>query len=152
MVKHSTRRKFAITYTSVSNREEFFRLPRIEFLVNQPHTRKEISSRDGEIGKMIINQKMEFTDRFSLLVEDNRMAADGITKGDYVIIQKRQNYGDSEIVAVQIGKRILIRRLYQKSSRIRLECPPPTHQTIILDKETPGFSILGSVIQVIREI
>ncbi|RMF57142.1 MAG: hypothetical protein D6748_11870 [Calditrichaeota bacterium] len=101
---------------------------------------------------MIINPRQLCTDRFSLQVEDNRMRDDGICKGDYVVIQKQNHYHDGEIVAAQIGNRILIRRYFEKSSSVRLECPPPSKQTLIIDKSTPGFTILGSVVQVIREI
>ncbi|GEM_PF-1855901 len=151
MFKPNSPPRIATTYLQASN-EEFFRLPRIEFLLQHSDQKKLGTRNNEEIGKMVVNHKLELSDRFSLLVEDNRMAGDGIRKGDYVVIQHKPDYRDGEIVAVQLGRKIMVRRLFRNASRIRLECPPPAPQTIILDQETPGFSILGSVIQVIKEI
>ncbi len=151
MFKHDSPPRFATTFLRATN-EEFFRIPRIEFLLEHPDRKKLGTQNNGEIGKMVVNHKLELSDRFSLLVEDNRMAGDGIQKGDYVVIQHRSHYQDGEIVAVQLGRKIMLRRLFRNASRIRLECPPPAPQTIILDRDTPGFSVLGSVIQVIKEI
>ena len=130
-----------------ANREAFLRLPRVEFLLEQLDRRLK-----GGVGKMVTNPQMELTDRFSMAVPDNRMADVGICKGDYVVIQRRKKYLEGDVLAVRLGERVFIRRYFRSANRIRLECGTPDRQTMILDTDTPGFSILGNVVQVIREL
>ena len=130
-----------------ANREAFLRLPRVEFLLEQLDRRLK-----GGVGKMVTNPQMELTDRFSMTVPDNRMADVGICKGDYVVIQRRKKYLEGDVLAVRLGERVFIRRYFRSANRIRLECGTPDRQTMILDTDTPGFSILGNVVQVIREL
>lgn len=139
--------KFSRETAHSGDREEFFSLPRAEYLLEDGS-----GTRRQELGKMVINSRFESADRISLKVEDNRMAGIGIRKGDNVIVEKRHHYADSDVLAVQVGSRVFIRKFFQKGRRIRLECTSPERQTMILDKETPGFAILGVISQVIREI
>ncbi|RMH87934.1 MAG: hypothetical protein D6681_14850 [Calditrichaeota bacterium] len=127
--------------------EDFFELPRIEFLLNelQENPPKDITA-------MVQNERSHLPDRFSMVVEDNRMAPMGICQGDYVVIQQLPRYQDGDIVAARIGNQVLIRRYYHRGGRIRLEAPPIGHQTMIIDPTAPGFAILGKVIQVVREL
>jgi len=80
MPRHKTI-KISEEFTDKTDREEFFRLPRLEFLINEakPETAK-------GIGKMVMNHKLEIPDRFSMEVPDNRMAEAGIRQGDFVIV------------------------------------------------------------------
>jgi SOS-response transcriptional repressor LexA len=128
-------------------KEEFFRLPRVEFLFNEADKipQKGIES-------MVVNERLEMSDRFSMEVPDNRMADAGICKGDHVVIQKLKAYKSGDVLAVKLGDRAFIRRYFPTANRIRLECGSPQQQTMILDVDTPGFTILGCVVQVIREI
>lgn len=139
--------KISEGFTDKTNREEFFRLPRLEFLINEAKP----DSAKG-IGKMVMNQKLEIPDRFSMEVPDNRMAEAGIRQGDFVIIQKQRSYKAGDVLAVRLGDKAFVRRYFPSTSRIRLECGTPEEHTMILDMDTPGFSILGCVLQVIREI
>ena len=134
-------------FSELLNREEFLRLPRIEFLLNDIDAHLK-----NDLGKIVTNHSFESVDRFSMTVPDGRMADAGLCKGDHVIVQKKQHYDDGNVLAVKLGERIFIRRYFRSANRIRLECNTPDRQSMILDKKTPGFSILGNVIQVIREI
>ncbi len=127
--------------------EEFFQIPRAELLYDN---QKKIGL--GGIETMVRNESIRISDRFSLLVDDNRMAAAGICKGDYAVIQKDTPIEEGDIIAIKLGNKTLVRRYFLADKRIRLECTTPNRQTMILDKNTPGFSILGTVVQVIREI
>ncbi len=131
--------------SSKQKREEFFRLPRAESLLAR---RSEDAA--GDIEKIVVNNRLELSDRFTINVEDNRMAEAGIHKGDFVVVQQKKNYPDGDIVVVKLGERMFIRRYFHSINRVRLECNTPDRQSMILDENTPGFSILGSVIQVIR--
>ncbi len=99
---------------------------------------------------MVINERVDRTDRATWRVEDNRMADAGICKGDYVVVQPRRHYQDGEVLVVRLGERVFVRRFFRCGRRIRLECNPPDRQTMILDETTPGFAIVGRVVQVVR--
>ncbi len=129
-----------------ASREEFFNLPRIEFIIDSID-----KSEFGNIDKMVTNERLEISDRFSMAIPDNRMADAGIHKGDYAIVQRKNRYFEGDIIVAKLGERVFIRRYFRSKNRIRLECNTPDRQSMILDQYTPGFIILGTVIQVIRE-
>ena len=138
--------KFTREEEPTGSREEFFSLPRAEYLLD------DAEHIGQDFGKMVINNRFDTADKMSLRVEDNRMSGIGIRKGDNVVIEKRRHYVDTDVLAVQVGSRVFIRRFFRKGQRVRLECTSPQRQTMILDMATPGFAILGAVSQVIREI
>lgn len=125
--------------------EEFLMLPRVEFLLNQ----MENPARD--LAAHITN-KLESVERFSLEVPDNSMAAAGLCRGDLAIIDAKQKPENDDIVAVTLGERVLIRRFASSHNRIRLENTAEPDRILIVDPDTPGFTLLGKVVQVIREI
>lgn len=126
--------------------EEFVILPDGDLLI----------SAEGNLadhpGKHIVNRKLNLNDRSTLQVADNRMAQAGICKGDYVIVRPKSVYHDGEIVAVKLSERILIRQYSRVGDRIRLDCAESNNQVMILDKNTPNVSLLGVVVQVIKEL
>jgi hypothetical protein len=126
--------------------EEFIILPDGELLISAE------GNPTDHPGKHIVNQKLNLSDRSTLRVEDNRMAQAGICKGDYVIVRPKSDYHDGEIVAVKLSERILIRQYSRVGNRIRLDCAEPNNQVMILDKNTPNVSLLGVVVQVIKEL
>ncbi len=129
------------------NREEFFTLPRIEFLLDEIN-----AVRDGDLSKLVTNKRVALGDRFSMTAPDNRMIGDGIRKGDLVVVQRSGRFQEGDLVAAQLGERLFIRRYFRAASRIRLECANPTPQSMIIDAKTPGFTMLGKVVQIIREL
>ncbi|MEL6822933.1 MAG: S24 family peptidase [Calditrichota bacterium] len=125
--------------------EEFLQLPRVEFLLNQ----MENPARD--LAAHITN-KLESIERFSLEVPDDSMADAGLCRGDLAIIDAKQKPENDDVVAVTLGDRMLIRRYASSHNRIRLESTSDPDRILIVDPATPGFTLLGKVIQVIREI
>ncbi|MCB0261730.1 MAG: hypothetical protein KDE52_10105 [Calditrichaeota bacterium] len=125
--------------------EDFFSMPRGEQLLAKA------TPAAGVLEKWIVNRRVSVDDRFTLEANDNRMLDAGIKKGDYVVVKCEKNYRDGELIAAQLGERILIRRFFRVAQRIRLECSNPDRQSMILDEKTPGFQMLGSVVQVIKE-
>ena len=115
--------------------EEFLQLPRVEFLLNQME-----------------NPARESIERFSLEVPDDSMADAGLCRGDLAIIDAKQKPENDDVVAVTLGDRMLIRRYASSHNRIRLESTSDPDRILIVDPATPGFTLLGKVIQVIREI
>lgn len=131
-----------------SDNEEFFQIPKAEFIIE----RQKGKPLPKELGSLVENDSINIPDRMSIQVNDTGMEKSGIHKGNYVVVEKSENYYEGEILAVKFDERILIRRLYNTKGRLRLECDSPNKPTIIVENNTPGFSILGSVIQIIKEL
>ena len=131
-----------------ANNEEFFRVPKAEFIIE----RHKGESLPKEIGSLVENDKINIPNRMSIPISNDDMQKSGIHNGDFVVIEKSEDYFENEILAVQFDDRVLIRRLFNTKGRLRLECDSPTKPTIIIENKTPGFAILGRVIQVIKEL
>lgn len=131
-----------------SEREQFLRLPKAEFIIE----RNKGNPLPRQIGSMVKNEMVHEDRRKSIKVVEAGMEKSGIEKGNYVVVEKCDEYYEGEILAVQLGERILIRRLYNAKGRLRLEGDSPNIRTIIVEDRTPGFSVLGRVVQVIKEI
>ena len=125
--------------------EAFYSLPRGEFLLAGA------TEQVDDLSKLVINRSVQADDRFTLEIPDNRMADAGIDKGDYAVVKQQGGYHDGDIIAARLGERVFVRRFFTAAQRIRLECTTPNRQSMILDLDTPGFSILGCVVQVIKE-
>jgi DNA polymerase V len=128
-------------------REEFFRLPRAEYLIED--------LRDGktrQIGDLVANSSRQIANRFTLEVTDDCMTGADIRNGDHIVVEKKSSYPEGSIVAVRLGNKQIIRRYFRTSGRIHLQCDPPSKQIIVVEEHTPDFRILGQVSQIIREI
>ncbi|GAB4341009.1 MAG: hypothetical protein Kow0037_27280 [Calditrichia bacterium] len=132
------------TEATAAGAEEFFRLPRAEFLVD--------AVENGQIGEQVTNLSQRVANRFTVEVNDNHMSGAGIEAGDYVVVSRQPHYADGSIVAVQLGQQRLVRRLSRIGGRIYLHCDPESKQVIIVDEKAPDFKILGQVMQIIRQI
>lgn len=133
--------------TDSTSEQEFFRLPRAEFLIEELQ-----NSRNQQIGDLVTNISRNIANRFTLQAEDNSMTGAGIRKGDYMVIEKKNDYTEGSILAVQLGNNKLVRRFFRAGNRIHLQCDPLSKQIIIVEEHIPDFHILGQVVQVIREI
>lgn len=127
--------------------EEFFQLPRAEYMVEDLQ-----GDRSRQIGDLVTNPSQHISGRFTVPVNDNSMQGADIKAGDYVVVKKEDAYPEGCILAVQLGNRQMVRRYSRVAGRIHLQCDPPSRQIIIVEDHTPDFSILGQVVQVIREI
>lgn len=128
--------------------EDFFHFPDVESLIKN---NQELLP-DRVIGPAIINKKVAKDNRFSLSVENNEMAHSGIEEGDFVVVQRETTFYEGDIVALRTGGKTFIRRLFHSKKRLELKSDDEMKTAIIIDKDTPGFEILGRVIQVIKEI
>ena len=125
---------------------QFIEVPRGEFWV------KAVQGSQGRtLGDFIQNRSAQLPERLTLPVADDSMAGVGIQAGDFVVIE-RGRYTEGDILAVQLGDTVVIRRYFRAALRIRLESAPPGRETIIIEADAPGVVILGRVVQVVKEI
>ena len=130
-----------------SSGEEFFQLPRAEYLVEEVQ-----KNHVQQISDLVTNPSLQMTNCFTLQVKDNHMKGADIQEGDYVVAEKQATYPEGCVLAVRLGNRQLVRRYFRTGGRIQLQCDPPSRQIIIVEDHTPDFQILGQVVHVIREI
>ena len=89
---------------------------------------------------------------FSLKVQGDSMIDAGIFDGDYVLVKKQPNADPGDMVVAQIGDEATVKRFYPERKRVRLEPANTNYGPIIVEKNTPGFSIAGKVIGLLRKM
>lgn len=89
---------------------------------------------------------------FSLKVQGDSMIDAGIFDGDYVLVKKQPNADPGDMVVAQIGDEATVKKFFPEKRRIRLEPANPNYGPIIVEKSTPGFSIAGKVIGLLRRM
>ena len=86
---------------------------------------------------------------FALNVQGESMINAGIYDGDTIIVEKKQNAENGEIVvAMNDNNEATVKRFYKEKDHIRLQPENDTMDPIILDNVT----ILGKVVGLFRKI
>lgn len=89
---------------------------------------------------------------FALRVQGDSMKDAGILDGDYVLVRRQQTAQKGEIVVAQIDNEATVKRFFPERKRIRLEPENPDYGPIIVEKGTPGFTIAGKVVGLLRKM
>lgn len=91
-------------------------------------------------------------DVFSLRVTGESMRDEGIKDGDLVLVKKQDTAHRGDIVVAIIGDEATVKRFFPDRSRVRLEPANPDFGPIIVDKNAPGFFIVGKVVGLLRKM
>jgi repressor LexA len=89
---------------------------------------------------------------FALEVEGESMIGAGILPGDYVIVNSSGRVKEGGIAAVQIGDEATVKRLFLSRSQARLKSENPAYKDIVVDRNSPEFTVYGPVIGVVRKL
>jgi repressor LexA len=89
---------------------------------------------------------------FSLRVQGDSMVDAGIFDGDFVLVKKQPMASPGDMVVAQIGDEATVKRFFPEKRRIRLEPANVNYGPIIVEKNTPGFTIAGKVIGLLRRM
>ncbi len=89
---------------------------------------------------------------FSLKVHGDSMIDAGIFDGDFVLVKRQPSADPGEVVVAQIGDEATVKKFFPEKKRIRLEAANPDFGPIIVEQNTPGFSIAGKVIGLLRRM
>ena len=89
---------------------------------------------------------------FALRVNGESMKDAGIFDGDFVLVRRQQTAQKGDIVVAQIDNEATVKRFYPERKRIRLQPENPDFGPIIVEKDTPGFSIAGKVVGLLRKM
>ncbi|HLP41663.1 MAG TPA: transcriptional repressor LexA [Fibrobacteria bacterium] len=87
---------------------------------------------------------------FALKVQGDSMIDAGIHNGDLVFARQQGTAERGQIVVALIGEETTVKFYHPEAGRIRLEPANEAYGPIIVDGNTPDFSILGRIIGVMR--
>ncbi len=103
---------------------------------------------EGEI--LIDRDLFPSGDGFALRVRGNSMIEAGINDGDIVLARPDLPIDTGTIVIALIGDEATVKRYYPETNRIRLQPANETIGPIIIERNTPGFRIVGRVVGLYR--
>jgi SOS-response transcriptional repressor LexA len=107
---------------------------------------------DYDLGEIITNSRKNEQESLNVRAADNGLSGAGIFKNDFLTVQLNIGLADGDIAVVKLGPKIYIRKIFFEKKHIRLETDSGTPSPFIIDRETPGFEIIGKVTTVIREL
>ncbi len=87
---------------------------------------------------------------FALRVHGDSMIDAGIHHGDLVFARQQNTAERGQIVVALIGEETTVKYYFPEAGRVRLEPANEAYGPIIVDVNTPDFSILGRIIGVMR--
>jgi repressor LexA len=88
---------------------------------------------------------------YALRVRGNSMIDEQVCDGDYVIVEKRDQVENGEmVIALLEGEGATVKKLYREDGKVRLQPANPEHAPIIL--EDADLRIQGVVVGLIRKL
>ena len=127
---------------------EFFDIPLLGMV--RANSKNSFSG-DYNLNELVSNFENTNQDTITLEVLDDAMSHSGIIKGDYITVDLRLHPQNADIVVVKLGERFYIRRYFQENNRIRLETSDTHPSPLVIERNTPGFQILGKVLSLSRQ-
>ncbi len=107
---------------------------------------------DYDLGEIITNSRKNTQQNLNVRAADDGLNGVGIYKNDFLTVQLNAPLANSDIAVIKLGPKIYIRKKILKKKRVRLETDSGTPTPFIIDRETPGFEIIGKVVTVIRAL
>ncbi len=104
------------------------------------------------IGEIIRNIKRKNDRTLTVRAMDDGLTEEGILNGDFLTVALQSKVTDGNVAAVQLGERLYIRKVYFERHRVRLEGYGSHPSTLVVDRKTPDFQVIGKVVTVIREL
>ena len=140
--------KETIISSSTTLDKEFYNIP----LFGEVHIDHGIEfNGDYDLGEIVTNSQKSNTKSLNLRAADDGLSGIGIYKNDFLTFTLNTQIQNGDIAVIQLGHKIYVRKIFFDKKRIRLESDSNTPSPLIIDMDTPGFSILGKVTTVIRE-
>lgn len=90
-------------------------------------------------------------DTFLLRVHGHSMIDADIYDGDILVVNKTNTAHNGEIIIALLEDEATVKRFYKEKDRFRLQPENPTMQPIYIDREDPGFRIIGQVRGLLRK-
>ena len=85
---------------------------------------------------------------FMLTASDDSMSGVGIDEGDEVIFSKGEDFADGDIVAAEIGGKLIIRRAYARAGGVLLSASNPKYS----DRTYDAFVVCGKALRAVKDL
>jgi SOS-response transcriptional repressor LexA len=105
-----------------------------------------------DLGEIITNSRKNAQQNLNVRAADDGLSGAGIFKNDFLTVQLNIPLANADIAVVKLGSKIYIRKIFFEKKHIRLETDSGTPSPLVIERETPGFEIIGKVTTVIREL
>ncbi|RMH63973.1 MAG: hypothetical protein D6677_05995 [Calditrichaeota bacterium] len=128
---------------------EFYNIP----LLGEVRLQKDdFTYQEYDIGEVIANFRANRANDITLRAADDGLKDQGIFAGDYLTVRQDMPLKDGDICVVRLGYKIYVRQAFFSRRTVRLETSRINDAPLIIEKNTPGFEMMGKVIMVIREL
>jgi len=104
------------------------------------------------IGELIENFRRRNSGSVTLRAMDNGLIFTGILPGDYLTVDLRIRPSNGDIVALKLGGRLFVRKIYFDGRFLRMESDPERPAPFIIEQNAPGFELIGKVVNIVREL
>ncbi len=147
MTKYSSDKKDPFDRSQPLTRD-FFNIPLIGEV--RPNDGESVSG-DYNLGELVANFPGQSSENVTLQVMDNALCHAGILKNDFLTVRVNATLKSGDFAVVKLGERIFVRKYYRQNGLVRLETADDYPSSVIVETNTPGFSIIGKVISITRE-
>lgn len=103
-------------------------------------------------GSVVFSDLFGRSDVFAVRVKGDSMRDAGIMEGDLVIVQKDAPVSNGGIGVAYIDGEATVKRIQRRPSSILLQPENPAYRPLEVDAHTPGFSLAGPVVGVVRRL
>lgn len=106
---------------------------------------------EERVGEMYLDSEwVGQEDIFLLRVRGHSMIDADIRDGDLLVVQMTQICRNGDIIIALLEEEATVKRFYKEVDRIRLQPENPSMQPIYVQKDDPGFRIIGKVKGLLR--
>jgi phage repressor protein C with HTH and peptisase S24 domain len=104
------------------------------------------------IGEVIENFRRRNSSSVTLMAMDDGLVFTGILPGDYLTVDLKIRPVNGDIVAMKLGGRLFVRKVYFDGRFLRMESDPERPAPFIIEQNAPGFELIGKVVNIFREL
>ena len=122
-------------------------------VINQlPQELLDTSPSERFIGDFMVNTPAGENSGFILNMENNYFAEKNIYEGDFVVASTQEPIAAGDLVVASLDNKVFLATYFPLGNKIRLEKDSAGKNQLVVEHQTPDFSLKGKVIQIIRSI
>jgi len=107
---------------------------------------------ENVLGTLSMDTAFGSGDLFAVRVRGDSMVDYGIFEGDHVIVRRASTMESNGIMVVYLDGEATVKKIRRTPQGYELIPGNPKYSTVLVTKDTPGFSIAGPVVGVVRSM
>lgn len=107
---------------------------------------------ENVLGTLSMESAFGSGDLFAVRVRGDSMVDYGIFEGDHVIVRRSPTVDGQGIAVVYLDGEATVKKIRRTAQGFDLIPGNPKYQTVRVSKDTPGFSVAGPVVGVVRSM